>query len=422
MEQQPLKDLTLFRREAAQRKRAGSLGQVLVAQPLSQRLLSAVLFAVFATLVTAAALGEYDRKATVRGQLQSTLGIVKVQPHSSGTLKSVLVGPGEHVKVDQPLFIVSYKRNLEAGEALASQQLDSLESQLQLIESQRSAILQRHELSMVRLIAQKQSLSEQIEITTRNISIQKERQHIAEGQLERFKGLKEKGYFSDVKFQEQQDLVLDHRQALTTLTQSHVELQDALAGTVAELEKAPETTRERLAALDGEAAALARQVAEVGASQALEYRSPVSGVVTLLQGRVGEAVSSVEPVAVLLPENSSIFARLYVPTKSAGFISEGQSVKIRYFAFPYQRYGSYEGKIEHISRTISFPGEALADSPENGPVYRVDVVLQDAAVSAYGSEWPLQVGMELEADIVLDKRTLLDWILDPILSLRGKLG
>jgi membrane fusion protein len=51
----------------------------------------------------------------------------------------------------------------------------------------------------------------------------------------------------------------------------------------------------------------------------------------------------------------------------------------------------------------------------------VHVKLESQAVNAYGAEVMLQSGMLLSADIVLEQRSLLNWLFEPIISLRGRL-
>jgi membrane fusion protein len=55
------------------------------------------------------------------------------------------------------------------------------------------------------------------------------------------------------------------------------------------------------------------------------------------------------------------------------------------------------------------------------PVYRVDVKLDRQNVSALGKEIALRPGMLVSADILLERRTLLEWLFEPVLQLRGRL-
>jgi len=111
-----------------------------------------------------------------------------------------------------------------------------------------------------------------------------------------------------------------------------------------------------------------------------------------------------------------------VPSRAIGFVTQGQTVRIRFDAFPYQRFGIYEGQVAVISKHVLLPQELpipFADLKE--PVYRITVNLKKQYVMAYGKQFPLQAGMSLDADIILEKQTLFRWILDPLISLKGRI-
>ena len=56
------------------------------------------------------------------------------------------------------------------------------------------------------------------------------------------------------------------------------------------------------------------------------------------------------------------------------------------------------------------------------PVYRIQAKLDKQFIEGYGKEFNLKSGMLFNADIMLDKRSLIDWMLDPILSVKGRLN
>lgn len=67
------------------------------------------------------------------------------------------------------------------------------------------------------------------------------------------------------------------------------------------------------------------------------------------------------------------------------------------------------------------PGEVDMPVPIQEPMYRVEVALGQQNIRAYGNNIPLQSGMLLSADIVLEQRSLISWLFEPILSLRGQI-
>ena len=125
-------------------------------------------------------------------------------------------------------------------------------------------------------------------------------------------------------------------------------------------------------------------------------------------------------VLAILPENSVYEAVLFVPTHSIGFVESGQQVKIRYNAFPYQRFGLYLGTVADVSDVILAPDDINSPVTLIEPVYRISVTLKEQSVSAYGKELDLHSGMILEADILLERLSIIDWLLEPIYSVTGK--
>jgi membrane fusion protein len=121
----------------------------------------------------------------------------------------------------------------------------------------------------------------------------------------------------------------------------------------------------------------------------------------------------------ILPKDVSLQAVLFVPTRAYGFIKEEQKTHIRYQAFPYQRFGIFEGEIVEVSKSVILPNETLLPVSFEEPVYRVIVNLNHQEVLAYGISVPLQAGMLLEADILVDTRSLFEWLFEPLYSIKG---
>jgi membrane fusion protein len=98
----------------------------------------------------------------------------------------------------------------------------------------------------------------------------------------------------------------------------------------------------------------------------------------------------------------------------------GQRVSIRYDAFPYEHFGRYEGQIVEISKNILNTDDAAAAPIKLAePAYKATVALDRQEINAYGKHVPLQPGMLLKADVILDHRSLIRWLLDPLMSLTG---
>ena len=113
-------------------------------------------------------------------------------------------------------------------------------------------------------------------------------------------------------------------------------------------------------------------------------------------------------------------AEVMVRNEDVGFVREGQEVKIKLAAFPFQRYGMIEGTVMRIAADA-------ADAPENESPrgggdesasevspYKAIVKLRSQRLHARGSEWPLAPGMHAVAEIRQGTRTVMEYLLSPV--------
>jgi membrane fusion protein len=105
-----------------------------------------------------------------------------------------------------------------------------------------------------------------------------------------------------------------------------------------------------------------------------------------------------------------------------GFVRAGQAVRLRYEAFPYQKFGHQPGHVVQVSRTPLAPAELAALSlpaalSPGEALFRITVALDPAG----GQLLPLVPGMRLQADVLLETRRLVEWLFEPLLGLKGRL-
>jgi membrane fusion protein len=154
--------------------------------------------------------------------------------------------------------------------------------------------------------------------------------------------------------------------------------------------------------------------------RSININAPISGKVTALRAIVGASVGTQLPLLTMLPAGGKLEAHLFVPTRAIGFAEIGQEVRLLYDAFDYRHFGVHVGTISQISSSVFSPAEVQAGLQLTEPTYRVTVKIARQQVAANGQQFTLQAGMSLRADIVLEKRTLINWLMDPLIRLRGR--
>jgi membrane fusion protein len=221
---------------------------------------------------------------------------------------------------------------------------------------------------------------------------------------------------SDLDYRRREEALLEQKQNLDVLGQQLVARHNQLTEQRFALAQLPLAAADRMRGLWGELSAVEQRIAEVHGRRAYVVRAPVAGRVTAVQAAVGRPADPRQLQVSILPDGGALQAELFVPTRAAGFVQAGQRVRILYDAFPYQNFGAYGGRIVKLSRTVLAPADVPAPVELKEPAYRVTAALDRHDVDANGGRVPLRPDMLLRADIILDSRALMDWLLNPLLG------
>lgn len=161
---------------------------------------------------------------------------------------------------------------------------------------------------------------------------------------------------------------------------------------------------------------------EIIASGSYAVKAPCEGTISTIDGYTGTRLTEQKLLVSIIPSGALLKGTLYVPADSIGFIQKGQKVFLKYRAFPYQQFGLYESVIETIDKSILSPDDIKTVLKLNMPFYKVMVRLKEQNVRALGKDVHLVSGMIFDAVIHGEKRTLWQWIMNPLYNLRGDLS
>ena len=220
----------------------------------------------------------------------------------------------------------------------------------------------------------------------------------------------EKGYVSRLEFERRHQAVLGERASLSRLEQQLIVARTDIARSTKERERAMLDGQNEQASAQSNLQGLFQQRSKIEGDSSYAIVAPVSGRVTNLQVSVGSTVAVAAPLIILIPDGAQLRADIFVPSRAIGSVRPGQEVRLLYDAFPYQRFGSFAARVETISRQAIAGQETNAPFKIDEPVYRVIVVPDRQQVDADGQRVALQPGMTLAANLVLDRRSFLDWI------------
>lgn len=408
----------LFRKEALEHQGHKLDGEVTLATHMSFSVITFLLVLIVLIGTAYLFLGDYQRKEVVSGYLRPTLGLDKVYTVVPGVIEGIYVSEGDRVKKGQPLVKVRLDRQLSSGVGVNDVIIRELITQQALLESTLQGQQALLTVNEQRLTSQLDSGKARLQQTTLQRNLLQQRLVIARKKLSDIDGLIAKNFASEVELADQRDNVLALQQELENTQAQILDVEAQLSQLQFELKQLPFQHEEQVSQLKSQLAGIHQQISQAESQRSFDVISHRDGVVTSQLIDVGMVATTNQPMMTIIPEQGELEAVLLVPTRAYGFVKPEQTTLIRYQAFPYQRFGIHPGRIVEVSRSVILPNETQLPVAINEPVYRVVVKLADQHVDAYGESVPLQAGMLLEADILVDTRSLFEWLFEPLYSIR----
>lgn len=420
-------NVSLFRREASAEQQALWLGTVMLAPRRSHGAMAAF------ALGTVGLLGlllcaSYTRTARVGGLLVSEPGLVRVFAPQPGVLVQVNVREGDRVVRGAPLLALSTELQTAALG-------DTREMVMRRLQSRRDSLIAMRRGQEQLQAHQAEGLAKRFDAVgaaqahlDQEVALLQSRLRLASQNLQRQRQLYADRLVSVETFSQAEDTLLTLASQQRSLERQRATLEQERVGLAADLSRLPLQHEAELAETDRTVSTLEQEIAETEARRQIVVVAPLEGMVSAVQAEVGSNAGTAVPLLSIIPAGSILQAQLFAPGRAIGFVLPGQRVLLRYEAYPYQKFGHYEGTVASVSRASISPAElpqqlvgltGLYDG--NAPIYRITVVLVRQDVTAYGKSLPLQPGMQIEADVLVEKRRLIEWVFDPLYTLTGRL-
>lgn len=415
----------LFRPEAIDALQTRWTGQITAIRPVSAWFLTGFLsIAAFAAIVFLF-VGSYTKKERVIGVLIPADGVIRLRAPENAVVTSIAVKDGQVVKAGDLLIEVSQERFSDQGATQAliersqTMQRDQLVVQAgQTVRAGTAGVVAVEDRAR-RATADLVNLAEEIRLMELQVASSQQ-------VLSNLKPLADEKIVSDIQYQQQNNQVLDLRARLEALKRARAALQSEIAVARSEAANLRARTAAENATVERNLLLLDQDRLQRRTASVTQIRAPVAGTVTALIASIGQRVDTATSLAALVPAGSKMEAVLFVPSSAIGFIRPGRKVILRYDAYPFEKFGQYNGAVVSVSEA-DVPTLDLA-SPAAAPVqndkrttFRIRVALDQDVIDAYGMRIKLKAGQTLAADIELDRRRLIEWIFDPLYAFGKRL-
>ncbi|HEY8243321.1 MAG TPA: HlyD family type I secretion periplasmic adaptor subunit [Casimicrobiaceae bacterium] len=403
-----------------------------------RRLLHA-LVALVACAIAWACAGKLDVVVVADGRLAPRTQLKLVQPVEAGVVREVLVGEGVSVLEGELLVRLdaamadSETRALRADLARRDLQRRRVDAELAGTPPVRRlddpdeafaatlALYHANRRAHLDTVAQETAAAERLAqelAAARSTERKLERvMPIVRSAAERFAQLRAEGFVSDLAalererehIEKSQDLA-SQRHVVAGLDAASVQAERRLAQLVSGYRAQLHAERTQAEAEIARAAeALSRQLHR---ADRVELRAPYAGTVKdVATHGTGTVVAAGTPLVTLVPAGEELVADVLVRQEDAGFVRPGQPARVKLVAYPFQKYGTLDGRVVHVAADATDPTERTPGAVSG---YRARIAL--AAQALRGAEGTLELvsGMVVSAELRLGERRVVEYLLAPL--------
>jgi membrane fusion protein len=364
--------------------------------------------------------GAVPRIEAVPGYLEPREGVAQVRAPRAGVLSAMRVHEGQVVAAGDAVATLRFDEITESGKSVGTEISTARMAQQRGLEAQLALEGNWVRTEGRRLAAAIDAFERELEVLDRMRQTQLEQIAVEQQHADKIRTLSSQGVISSDE-QYRRDMAVLAQQQLAQNGEREIAIKRSqLEAARVNLQQLPALSAERVRPLR-EALSNARQrLIEQDARRAITVRAPVRGRVAAVLSFAGSAVDSGTLLASVVAESSEMRARLFVPTRAIGNVREGQKVAIRYDAFPYQKYGTFVGRIASMSQVVILPGDIDRVVPVKlaEPAYELNVTLDRQSVAIReGLQFRLRPHMLLTAHIETERRPILAWIAESVLGI-----
>ncbi|MEI2261858.1 HlyD family efflux transporter periplasmic adaptor subunit [Stenotrophomonas indicatrix] len=333
-------------------------------------------------------------------------------------MSDILAEQGSHVEAGGSLALLTSGRGISTAGEEYSQLDEQLGKKKVTLVAELSLTKESLKSRTKRLLEERRLLLRRADQASEQIKIQQKRVESAHDLYQRWQRGGELGVISAAQVLQQHDVFLQEMATLEELRGELLSRRQAVGQLASQIEQLSSSSAADVMAIEKQLADTEQDVIRNASIGNPAIRSSVTGTVTNVLVKIGQFVPEGAPIATIVPAGSQLLAELWVPSAEIGLIESGDQVGIRYQAFPYQKFGSATGIVESVS-TSPVPAAELTKIlgyEVKEASYRVSVRLPSQFIEGAQKKHLLRPGMKLDADVLLETRTLLEWLFEPILE------
>ncbi|MFT6908425.1 MAG: membrane fusion protein [Oleiphilaceae bacterium] len=409
-----------FRKEAVATLSVRNLGRPIARMPRVWLYFGLFILGIIVFVAWYLVSSHYSRKEIAVGWLVPDKGVVSITSGRYGVVSNVNVVEGQFVSAHEQIVSLAFDGSLIGPASTTDSLLKEMATERNEIKRQINILKQSVVLEKTQIINQAEALTKQLINIHSQVDYQNEIIDIEKELLTRILKLSSEGSISTLELQRQRESLALQEQTLLTLNQNITKIEGEKKQLLTHAKRLPLDHEKSESELNTRMSELAQRETELLSRNKRVITSPIDGTVAWLGAKPGSSITPNTTLISIIPKDTNLFAEVFIPSSAIGFIEIGKGVRVMFDAFPHQRFGSSKGTVSHVGRVAlsadEFPKQIKIDSA----AYRARIQLEKQSINAFGKQFSFRPGMTLRAEIILENRTFLQWLLEPVLARRKR--
>ncbi|CNK20365.1 putative microcin H47 secretion ATP-binding protein mchF [Yersinia frederiksenii] len=411
-----IKKHPIFRPEAIEHSFHHWLGSPQVITPVGASIWVMLALALIIGLIAFLVAGDYTQRVTLIGSVIHHPAVARITPSHDGIIVSSFAAEGKMVRAGEVIFIVNMETQTANGGT--KHQITSA------LESQKITIEREIKLKSEAADTEQNFLAQNLK--NKEIELQKMDSLLAQStqqtswlleKAEHFKKLVRQGIALETEHMSRRSEYHNASIQLAAFQREKVKLQGEVISIKARLAAIRNEVEASLEMLRRQTARLDQDLVSAEERRELHITSPINGTLTGITGLTGHTVQAAQELASVVPASGQAEVEIFATAEVIGELREGQSVRLRFDAYPYQWFGQYSGTVKSIS-TASIEQKLDVNREQARQLqpryFQVRVSPKNNEVILAGKTYPLRPGIGVETDIFIRKRPLYQWLLFPL--------
>lgn len=410
----------LYRREAIEYKKNHWQGKALLLAGLPAWLIMLLSAIFLMMLIATVTFCSFTQRIDVRGEVITLPHSINIFSPQQGSVINQFVSIGDLVEKDAPLYEIDISRNTSSGNVSAAQVgviNEKILNSQGIIEK-----LTRNKSETVSAIeVQLKTATESLKETNRMLTNTETGLKKMHDNLSSYDGYLKKGYITKDQYNYQHSLYFQQQSAYQSLVSQKMQLESQLTQLNSDkITKAADFDNQILTQ-NNQTNDYRNQLVESNANGNLIIKAMTAGRIESLSVTKGQMVDNGSSLAQIKPTGDiEYYLILWLPNNAIPYVKPGDTINIRYDAFPSDKFGQFPGQVMSIS---SMPASRQEMSEytnvNNGAVqqefalYKALVKIKNKEFEYNGKNLKLSDGLKAQAIVFLEKRPLYMWMFTP---------